>query len=108
MDFSNLFSMSSMNVVIGLIVILGIAAIVVFTQMRDGFQDMATEVAGGAALPTQFTAPKETCEVVKKQLDVYVDLKKTHGSPIENIDTTISQIREALKNYGCEKYVSIE
>lgn len=107
MDFANLFSMSTMNIIVGVIILLGIGALIFFTQVRDGFQNM-TEVAGGAAIPTKFSAPKDTCEVVKKQLDVYVDLKNSHGTPIENIDNTISQIKEALKNYGCEKYFSIE
>lgn len=107
MDFANLFSMSTMNIIVGVIILLGIGALIFFTQMRDGFQNM-TEVAGGAAIPTNLSAPKDTCEVVKKQLDIYVDLKKSHGTPIENIDNTISQMKEALKNYGCEKYFSIE
>jgi len=107
MDFSDLFSMSTMNIVIGIIILLGIGALIFFTKMRDGFQNM-TDVAGGAAMPTKFSAPKDTCEIVKKQLDVYVDLKNTHATPIDNIDNTISQMKEALKNYGCEKYFSIE
>ena len=107
MDFSDLFSMSTMNIVIGIIILIGIGALVFFMQVRDGFQNM-TDVAGGAAIPTKMSAPKDTCEVVKKQLDVYVDLKNTHATPIDNIDNTISQMKEALKNYGCEKYFSIE
>jgi hypothetical protein len=107
MDFSDLFSMSTMNIVIGIVILLGIGALVFFMQVRDGFQNM-TDVAGGAAIPTKMSAPKDTCEVVKKQLDVYVDLKNTHETPIDNIDNTISQMKEALKNYGCEKYFSIE
>ena len=107
MDFSTLFSMPSMNFVVGVLVILGIVLMVVFTQMRDGFQDMSNAVAGGATLPTNMSAPKDTCEVVKKQLDVFMDLQKTSEVPIGNIDTTILQMKEALQNYGCEKYFQI-
>lgn len=102
--------MTTMNIILLVLVLGGIGVYMIFGRMRDGFQDMATTVAGGVKMPSTagFSAPKETCEMVKKQLDIYVDLVKTHETPIENIDTTISQMKQALSNYGCEKYFSLE
>lgn len=109
MNFSEIFPLTTMNIVLAVLVIGAIGAYVVFVKMRDGFQDMTATVAGGAAhMPSKLSAPKESCEVIKKQLDIYTDLKLTHGSPIENIDNTIAQMKESLRNYGCDKYVTIE
>ena len=109
MNFSDIFSVTTMNIIAVVLILGAICVYMGFRSMRDGFQDMAVAVAGGAAMPTAgFSAPKDTCEMVKKQLDIYVDLVKTNETPIENIDTTISQMKQALSNYGCEKYFSLE
>ena len=108
MDFLSFFFSPSFAYIAGAVVLSVIVALI-FKATNEGFQGMATAVANGAVVTTDgIVAPEETCNNVKKQLDVYADLKKTHTTPIENIDNTITQMKEALRNYGCTKYFNIE
>jgi hypothetical protein len=108
MDLLSFFFTPTFAYIAGTVVLSLILALV-FRATNEGFQGMATAVASGAVVTTDgITAPQETCNNVKKQLDIYEDLKKTHTTPIQNIDNTITQMKEALRNYGCTKYFNIE
>jgi hypothetical protein len=67
---------------------------------REGFQNQEV-VTGGMKIADTLT--QDHCQKLKEQLDVYEKLKITHKNvPIENLDETITLMKEYFVSYNCE------
>jgi hypothetical protein len=72
----------------------------IFFPRRESFQNQDV-IAGGEKIAD--TVSWEHCQKLKEQLDVYEKLKITHkGVPIENLDETITAMKDYFVLYNCE------